>query len=88
MNIFELIRRDHEQFRTLFDLAEERGPGKGRLLAAGFSKNPGKAGEPDDFDENYFIHSFLLDEQPREVSLDEIDDHLAVDLWLREIARG
>jgi hypothetical protein len=88
MKILEMVRRDHDQFRALFDRMDQMDSAGPRPLELDFHQHFGIAGDPDDFEESHLVQSFRLHEHPGEVSLDEIDDRFAVDLWLREIARG
>jgi len=88
MNIFEMVRRDREESSNEFDRVDELGLTGEKPSTRGFHQHLGRPGYPDDFDESYPVHSLLMDGPSREVPLEEIDDRLVVDLWLRETARG
>jgi len=88
MNIFEMVRRDHEQFSSEFDRVDELGSSGEKPSTRGFHQHLGRPGYPDDFEESNLGHSLLMDGQTREVPLEEIDDRVVVDLWLRETDRS
>ncbi len=88
MNILELIRRDHEQFRNRLDRIDELGSTGARRGGSRLSKHSGRWIDPDDLDEGNLVHYFSVGGNSREVPLEEIDDRVAVDIWLREMARG
>jgi hypothetical protein len=88
MNIFEMVRRDEEKFRTLFEQADERSSAGAWPVERGFSHLLGRTSDLTDFEERLLMQSFCADDAVREVPLEELDDCLAVDLWLKELGRG
>jgi len=88
MNIFEMVRRDEEKFRTLFERVDDSGSAGAWPLERGFSHLLGRKSDLSDFEERLLMHSFSADDAVREVPLEELDDCLAVDLWLKELTNG
>jgi hypothetical protein len=88
MNIFEMVRRDEEKFRTLFEQVDERSSAGAWPVERGFLHLLGRKSDLTDFEESLLMHSFSADDAVREVPLEELDDCLAVDLWLKELGRG
>ena len=88
MNIIELIRRDNEHPIDRFDRVDELGSARGKPSALGFAHHAGRWVDPDDFEASDLLLPFLFVSNSREVSLEDLDDRLAVDQWLRETARG
>jgi len=88
MNIFELIRCDHEQFHNRLDRIDELGSARARRGSSRSSQHSGRWIDPDDFGEIHLLHPLPVDGNSRELSLEEIDDRVAVDMWLREMARS
>jgi hypothetical protein len=88
MNILELIRRDNEHFLDQFDRVDETGTARAKRGGSDSSSHPVRWRDPNDLDDGPLLNSFLVQGNSREVSLEGLDDRLALDQWLREIARG